>query len=78
MRPGTAALLDQADAATTDAARILAVFGALDGTPVRHTIPGPIFAALIHHLQQRAITGQLTLCPHLSYTALVLHLGFPS
>jgi hypothetical protein len=69
MRPGTSALLDQADAATTGAARILAALGALDGTPVRHTIPGPIYSALIHRMQQRAITGNLTLCPHLSYTA---------
>jgi hypothetical protein len=69
VRPGTGALLDQADAATTDAARILAFFGAIDSTPIRHTIPGPIMAALIRRLQQRAISGQLTLCPHLSYTA---------
>jgi hypothetical protein len=69
VRPSTTALLDQADAATTDAARILAYFGAADGTPIRHTIPGPIMAALIRRLQQRAITAQLTLCPHLSYDA---------
>jgi len=69
MRPGTAALLDQADAASADAARILAYFGTIDGTPIRHTIPGPIMATLIRRLQQRAISRQLTLCPHLSYTA---------
>jgi hypothetical protein len=69
VRPGTAALLDQAGAATTDAARILAYFAAADRTPIRHTIPGPIMAALIRRLQQRATTAQLTLCPHLSWTA---------
>jgi hypothetical protein len=69
VRPGTAALLDQAEAATTDAARIMAAIGALDGTPVRHTISGPIFGAMIGRLRPRAITGQLTLCPHLSYDA---------
>jgi hypothetical protein len=69
MRPGTSALLDQADAASNDAARILAFFGALDGNPVRHSVPGPVMAALIRRLQQRALAGQLTLCPHLSYTA---------
>lgn len=46
MRPGTTALLDQADAATADAARLLALFGAIDGTPIRHTVPGPVFAAI--------------------------------
>jgi hypothetical protein len=35
MRPATTALLDQADAATTQAARIMATIAALDGTPVQ-------------------------------------------
>jgi hypothetical protein len=69
MRPATAALLDQADAASIEAARILAAIGALDGTPVCHTRPGPVFTAIISRLRTRALTGQLTLCPHLSYTA---------
>ena len=69
VRPGTGALLDQADAASRHAAAILAAIGALDGSPIRHTMPGPVFAAMIGRLRQRAISGQLTLCPHLSYTA---------
>jgi hypothetical protein len=32
-------------------------------------MPGPILSALIGRLRQRAITAQLTFCPHLSYTA---------
>ena len=32
-------------------------------------MPGPVFTAMIGRLRQRAITGQLTLCPHLSYDA---------
>ena len=69
MRPGTSALLDQADAASAHAACMLAIFCAADDTPIQHTIPGPIFAALIHRLQHRANTCQVTLCPHFSYTA---------
>jgi hypothetical protein len=69
MRAATTALLDQANAASTEAARILATIGALDGTPVRNTRPGPVFAAIIGRLRARALTGQLTLCPHLSWTA---------
>lgn len=69
VRPGTGALVDQADAASRHAAAILATIGALDGTPVRHELPGPVFTALIHRLQQRGMAGQLTLCQHLSYTA---------
>jgi hypothetical protein len=66
MRPATSALLDQADAATTDAAAIMAAIGALDGTPIRHELPGPILSAIIGRLRTRALAGQLTLCPHLS------------
>lgn len=69
MRPGATALLDQADAAASAAAAILATVAARDGTPIRHDTPGPVFAALIHRLQLRGLSGQLTLCPHLSYTA---------
>lgn len=68
MRPGTTALLDQADAAGTDAARIFHGLAALDGTPVQHRRPGPVYAAVIRQLERRALTGQLTLCPHLAYT----------
>jgi hypothetical protein len=69
VRPGVTALLDQADAASTQAAKILHLLAALDGTPVQHTQPGPIAASLIHRLRTRALAGQLTLCAHLSYTA---------
>ena len=47
----------------------MAAIGAIDGTPVQHTIPGPILRRLIDRLRHRAMAGQLTLCPHLSYTA---------
>ncbi len=69
MRSEVTALLDQADAGSADAARIMAAISAIEGTPVQHTMPGPILSALVGRLRQRAITGQLTLCPHLSYTA---------
>ncbi len=45
MRPGTTALLDQADAADRQAGAILATVAALDRTPVQHVAPGPVFAA---------------------------------
>jgi hypothetical protein len=63
------ALLDQAEAATTQAAEIMGALAALEGTRIQHTYPGPVFSALIHRLQQRAIAGELTFCPHLSCTA---------
>lgn len=69
MRPATAALVDQTEAARTEAARILAAIAVLDGRPVHCTEPGPVFAAIIGRFRARAIAGQLTLCPHLSYTA---------
>jgi hypothetical protein len=69
MRPGVTALLDQADAATTQAVIIMGALAVLDGNPVQHAEPGPVFKALIHRMQQRGMAGQLTLCPHLSYTA---------
>jgi hypothetical protein len=69
MRPATSALLDQADAASAHAAAIMAAIGALDGTPIRPELPGPILSAIIGRLRTRALAGQLTLCPHLSYDA---------
>jgi hypothetical protein len=63
------ALLDQAAAATAEGEKILAVLAAMDGTPVRHTRPGPMFGAIIGRFRNRALAGQLTLCPHLSWTA---------
>lgn len=69
MRPAVAALADQADAAGTEAARIMHTLARLDGTEVQHVRPGPVFAALIARLPQRMLAGQITLCPHLSYTA---------
>lgn len=69
MRPATTALADQADAATSQAAAIMAVIAAAEGTPVRHDTPGPVLKTIINRMQQRGLAGQLTLCPHLSYTA---------
>ena len=69
MRPATTALLDQADAASLDAHATMATIAALDGNPIRHAIPGPVIRKLIDRMQGRALDGQLTLCPHLSYTA---------
>jgi hypothetical protein len=68
MRPEVTALLDQAGAATTHAAAMMAAISQAERTPIQHTRPGPILGALIGRLQQRALGGQLTLCPHLSYT----------
>jgi hypothetical protein len=69
VKPGVSALLDQADAAGADAARIMHLIGVLDGTPVQNRVPGPVYAALVSRMRQRGMAGQLTLCPHLSYTA---------
>lgn len=69
MRPAVSALLDQAGAASGHAHAIMAAAAAHTGSPIRHVPPGPVLAALIGRLQARALAGQLTLCPHLSYTA---------
>jgi hypothetical protein len=39
------------------------------GTPVRHVTPGPVTRSLISRMHARGLAGQLTLCPHLTYTA---------
>ena len=69
MRPGTTALLDQATAATTETTRIMAGLAELEGTSVRHVEPGPVHRAIISRLRTQALSGQLTLCPDLSYDA---------
>ena len=69
MRPQVTALLDQADAASAHAHAVLAEAGRREGEPIRHVMPGPVLQALITRMQTRALAGQLTLCPHLSYTA---------
>jgi hypothetical protein len=69
MRLAITAMLDQAGAASAEAEKILGILAALDGTPVQHTEPGPVFASIIGRLRTRALAGQLTLCADLSYTA---------
>lgn len=69
MRPAVTALADQAHAASTSAHAAMAEAGRRAGTPIRYTEPGTIIKALIISMQARGITGQLTLCPHLSYGA---------
>jgi hypothetical protein len=69
MKPAIAALLDQADAAAAHAARVMHLLAEAEGGAVQHVQPGRIFRAIISRMQQCAITGQTTLCPHLTYTA---------
>jgi hypothetical protein len=69
VRPQTTALLDQADAANHEAARIMACLAQLESTTVRNVTPGPVHRALISRMHARALSGQLTLCPDLSYDA---------
>jgi hypothetical protein len=69
VRPQVTALLDQADAASVHAAAALRLVAMLDGTPVRNREPGPVIKTLIARMQTRGRTGQLTLCPHLTYTS---------
>jgi len=69
MRPGTTALVDQADAASAQANAAMAMIATREGSPIRHVEPGPVAQALIARMRGRAIAGQLTLCLHLSYTA---------
>ncbi len=69
VRPAASALLDQAGAASASARATMTAVAAIEGTPIRHVIPGPVMQALIHRMRTRATGGQLTLCPHLSYTS---------
>jgi hypothetical protein len=69
VRPATTALLDQAQAATAETTRIMTALAALEETRIHHVEPGPVHRALITRLRTKATTGQLTLCPDLSYDA---------
>lgn len=69
MRPGTTALLDQAGAASGQAAEIMRTLARMNGSPVRCTEPGPVFRVIIDRMRQRGLDGQLTLCAHLSPSA---------
>jgi len=69
VRPQVTALLDQARAASGHASAAMAMVATIDGTPIRHATPGPVMQALIARMRIRAASGQLTLCPHLSYTS---------
>jgi hypothetical protein len=69
VRPATSALLDQAEAATGETTRIMAVLARLEETTVRHVVPGPIHQAILAKFTARALAGQMTLCPDLSYDA---------
>jgi len=68
MKPATTALADQAAAATIHATQILAGITAADRRYQPRT-QGPVTTAIIQKLAGRANRGQLTLCPHLSWTA---------
>ena len=65
--PRSTALLDQADAATAHANRLLHAAGQATGVPVRWRHFGPILRNLIDQLAARGITGQLGMCPHLTW-----------
>jgi hypothetical protein len=69
VRPQTSALLDQANAANAETARIMAGLAALESTTVRNVVPGPIHQAILARFSVKALAGQLTLCPDLSYDA---------
>lgn len=62
----TQALMDQAEAASADALRVMhAVAGHFD-TEVVYGRPGPVRLAIVARLVARLLLGQITLCPHLS------------
>jgi hypothetical protein len=73
MIPRVSALLDQADAAAADGARMFAMLADHTGSPIRW-ITGPedvgdTIRAIVSRFTGRAASGQLTLCPHLSGSA---------
>lgn len=69
MNPATAALADQAKAASREAVNALHTLARRGGTTI-HTAPiGPITATILGRLAARALTRQLALCDHLSLTA---------
>lgn len=69
MRPEITALIDQAGAASNDAAAILHTIARMRGDKIQHRHPGPVYAAIVAGLERRGLAGQITLCPHLSYSA---------
>jgi hypothetical protein len=69
VRPAATALLDQADAASVHANATMAAIARIEGTPVLNVEPGTVMRTLITRMQARGLAGQLTLCPHLTYTS---------
>lgn len=73
MRPTVTALVDQADAAAGDSARIMHAAGEHLDAQIHHDHPGPVTRTVLQRMHAAiltaAISGHRTLCPHLSYTA---------
>jgi hypothetical protein len=69
MKPATSALLDQAGAAASHAFSIFTTVADHEGYPVTYDYPGPVTSSIVRRLEYRLLAGQVTLCPHLSWTA---------
>lgn len=70
--PATIALLDQAAAASREAhATVHRIADHVDGALVDcgPDIVGPVTRAMVRRMSQLSGTGQMTLCPHLSFNA---------
>jgi hypothetical protein len=65
--PRGAALLDQAQAAHSEARAHLHQIAELTGLPATSTALGPVTITLADAMIDRGIAGGITLCPHLSY-----------
>ncbi|MGH3794352.1 MAG: hypothetical protein ACRDSP_05635 [Pseudonocardiaceae bacterium] len=66
--PDVVALVDQADAAGRDGARIIGALAAEFGGTLRQAQPGGAAAVIVAKLLDRAASGQLAGCLHLSPT----------
>jgi hypothetical protein len=62
-------MVDQADAAGRHAEAIMHQIAAHEGTQVEHVLVGQATRDVITRMATQAAAGQLTLCPHLSWSA---------
>jgi hypothetical protein len=65
LRPALVAVLDQAEAAAAEGARMITAIAERVPGRLISAVPGPVARALIRRLTVRAEAGQLSLCPHL-------------
>ena len=63
--PAATALLDQAQAAAEEGARVFTTAADMLGVPIQYVVPTGARLFIVEKLRERGLAGQLTGCPHL-------------